>query len=129
MKNLIPLSLLKSVSDMNHENNHIHKFFYSIDVEKIEEEYPEMTEMELYTPAVYRGTHYQLCFKNPGRGLWLSQDITEDQLCLFQDFCEAPLDPNDEYYEEMDDIDAELDTIIDDLITNMNTKLKQDGTN
>jgi hypothetical protein len=78
-KKTIPTSLLKEISDKNYKN---YKTGYSIDMDMLMEAHPEMTEIEFYEPAVYRGGKlaYQVCFVNPGRGLWLSQSMTKSQV-------------------------------------------------
>jgi hypothetical protein len=80
-KKTIPTSLLKEISDKNHKTQ---KTGYSIDMDMLMAEHPEMTEIEFYEPAVYRGNSgklcFQVCFVNPGRGLWLSQSMTKSQV-------------------------------------------------
>jgi hypothetical protein len=78
-KKTIPTSLLKEISDKNYKN---YKTGYSIDMDMLMAAHPEMTEIEFYEPAVYRGGKlcFQVCFVNPGRGLWLSQSMTKSQV-------------------------------------------------
>ena len=78
-KKSIPTSLLKEISDKNHKN---YKTGYSIDMDMLMAAHPEMTEIEFYEPAVYRGGKlcFQVCFVNPGKGLWLSQSMTKSQV-------------------------------------------------
>jgi len=79
-KKTIPVSLLKEISDKNYKN---FKTGYSIDMDMLMGSHPEMTEIEFYEPAIYRGfikPNYQVCFVNPGKGLWLSQSMTKTQV-------------------------------------------------
>lgn len=81
-KKSIPVSLLKQISDENYKK---YKLGYSIDMDMLMEAHPELTEIQFYEPAVYRGrmsgTHqWQVCFRNPSGGMWLSQSMTRKQL-------------------------------------------------
>ncbi len=78
-KKSIPTSLLKEISDKNYKT---YKTGYSIDMDMLMAAHPEMTEIEFYEPAVYRGGKlcFQVCFVNPGKGLWLSQSMTKSQV-------------------------------------------------
>ena len=78
-KKSIPTSLLKEISDKNYKT---YKTGYSIDMDMLMAAHPEMTEIEFYEPAVYRGGKlcFQVLFVNPGKGLWLSQSMTKSQV-------------------------------------------------
>lgn len=86
MKNTkIPLSVLKDISDKNYKTLR----GYSIDVEAIMNEYPDMTEIEMYEGSVYRGIQkgkklYQIHFKSLCGGMWMSQIMTTTQMNMLK---------------------------------------------
>jgi len=78
----LSVSVLKEISDKNYEKYN----GYSVDVDEMLNEYPNLTDLEVYETLVYRGRQmgkhlYQVLLKHPKpNSLWLSQTMTEKQV-------------------------------------------------